>query len=386
MLAGSVRSHTILLGAPPITVSYVPTSVLVDAWHLGGFSSKRGIGTYLRHVLAGLAADPRLRVVALATDGAELPSGVEHRKLLRLAPRRFAQREHDLLLRRDLGRATRATAANVILSPADNPLRRSPRPWVQTVHDLIPLIVPDPAFEPAAARWRRMQRRVTSAGAVVAVSGNTATDVVRCLGIDSRRVHVAHHGVDSAFRPPLERCTGQPPTIVYVGEYGPHKGFAEAFEVAASLAEIGLPHHLAMVGYLAPWHERTVRTLLSDARRPDRVDLFGYVDDLVSVYQRADALIVTSRYEGFCLPAVEAMACGTPVVAFSNSALPEVVGDGGILVPDGDVGGMVSALRALLEQPVAWKEASARGIERARAFSWDRCVAIHTDVLRSVAG
>jgi glycosyltransferase involved in cell wall biosynthesis len=210
--------------------------------------------------------------------------------------------------------------------------------------------------------------------------------VVRFFDVDPDAVHVAHLGIAPAFRPPSARVSTEPPMILYVGEYGPHKGFAEAFATGGGIAEAGLPHRLAMVGFLASWYEARVRGLLGDAPRPERVDLLGYVDDLVSVYQRADALIITSRYEGFCLPAVEAMACGTPVVAFANSAVTEVVGDGGILVRDGDVAEMVAALRTLLTDPVAWDAASARGLERARAFSWKRCAEIHAELFRSVAG
>jgi glycosyltransferase involved in cell wall biosynthesis len=363
----------------------VRTTVLVDAWHLGGFSSNRGVGTYLRHVLSGLSADPNLHLVALATNTTTLPRGIDRWSIRRFAPDRFAQQEHDLRLPRELTRVAAVTGADVVFSPADNPPRRSPRPWVQTVHDLIPLAVPDSAFERAAARWRRIGGQLSSAAAVVADSQNTAADVVRFFDVDPDTIQVAHLGVDGAFRTPPARVRTEPPTILYVGEYGPHKGFAEAFATVGAIAEAGLPHRLAMVGFLAPWYEPRVRSLLADSPRPDRVDLLGYVDDLVSAYQRADALIVTSRYEGFCLPAVEAMACGTPIVAFANSAVTEVVGDGGILIRDGDVGKMVDALWTLLNDSAAWDEASARGLERARAFSWKRCVEIHAELFRSVA-
>jgi glycosyltransferase involved in cell wall biosynthesis len=363
----------------------VRTTVVVDAWHLGGFSSNRGVGTYLRHVLSGLSTDPNLHLVALATGNTSLPDRVDHWPIRRVAPNRFAQREHDLRLPRDLARAAAATGAGVVFSPADNPPRRSRRPWVQTVHDVIPLAAPDPAFESAAARWRCMGRRLASAAAVLADSHNTAADVVRFFDVDPDTLHVAHLGIDGVFRPPAARVSTEPPTILYVGEYGPHKGFAEAFATVGGIAEAGLPHRLAMVGLLAPWYKPRVRSLLADSSRPDRIDLLGYVDDLVSVYQRADALIITSRYEGFCLPAVEAMACGTPVVAFANSAVTEIVGDGGVLVRDGDVVEMVGVLRTLLTDRDAWDKASARGLERARAFSWKRCVEIHAEVLRSVA-
>jgi alpha-1,3-rhamnosyl/mannosyltransferase len=113
--------------------------------------------------------------------------------------------------------------------------------------------------------------------------------------------------------------------------------------------------------------------------------VLGFVDDLADTYRRADIFISTSRYEGFGLPAVEAMASGTPVVAFANSAIPEVVGDGGLLVPDGDVPAMVDAVRSLLDDRSRREDVRSRGLERAKHFSWERCGAVHADVYRSVA-
>jgi alpha-1,3-rhamnosyl/mannosyltransferase len=362
----------------------MPT-VLVDAWHLGGSSAQRGIGTYLRGVLPRLAAAADFEVVGLAPAGTPLPDGVRHRRITRHAPDRFAQREHDLRLPFDLARAARAEHADVVFSPADDPPRRSPRPWVQMLHDLIPLVVPDPFFAADARRWRRIGPRLRDAAAVCTNSRHTAADATRLLGVDPSRLCVAPLGVHARFGPPARRVPADPPIVLYVGEYGAHKGFAEAFAVVAGIAERGLPHRLAMVGYLAPWYEPTVRDLLARAPRPERVDLLGYVDDVVGWYQRADALVVTSRYEGFCLPALEAMACGTPVVAFANSAVAELVEGGGALVPDGDVGAFVAALSAVLTNRAAWQEASERGIEHARAYTWDRCAALHAEVLRAAA-
>jgi glycosyltransferase involved in cell wall biosynthesis len=363
----------------------VHTSVLVDAWHLGGYSANRGIGTYLRNVLPRLVADHGLRVDALATASTALPTGVGRRTIRRVAPDRFAQREHDLLLPLSLRLATLRRRADVVFSPADNPPARSPRPWVQMLHDLIPLVVDAPAFAAGDRRWRHLGPRLRNATAVLTNSRCTASDAVRRLGLEADRVHVAPLGVSPSFAPPPERLPTDPPTVLYVGEYGPHKGFDEAFAVIEALADAGLPHRLAMVGFLAPWHEASVHALLQASGRRDRIDLVGFVDDIVAAYQRADVLIVTSRYEGFCLPVLEAMACGTPVVAFSNSALPEVVGDAGILVPDGDVGAMVEELRDLLGGESRWQELSERGLEQAGRFTWERCADVHADVLQGAA-
>jgi alpha-1,3-rhamnosyl/mannosyltransferase len=192
-------------------------------------------------------------------------------------------------------------------------------------------------------------------------------------------------GVDDRFQPPRSRNGADRPTVLYVGEYGPHKGFAEAFAAAGLIAEAGLPHRLGMVGFLAPWYEPIVRDLRAASSHPERIDLLGYVDDIVSAYQHADAVVVTSRYEGFCLPALEAMACGTPVVAFANSAIAETVSGGGILVPDGDVEALVAALADVLSDQVAWKDVSELGIKHARGFTWERCARDHAEVLRAVA-
>src|SRR5207237_9291849 len=109
--------------------------------------------------------------------------------------------------------------------------------------------------------------------------------------------------------------------------------------------------------------------------RPDLVDGVGYVDDLAALYRQAAVLVVTSRHEGFGLPVVEAMASGTPVVAFTNSALPEVVGDAGLLVPDGDVDAFARAVCSLLDDEATRSELARRGVTRAQRFSWETTAA-----------
>jgi glycosyltransferase involved in cell wall biosynthesis len=172
-----------------------------------------------------------------------------------------------------------------------------------------------------------------------------------------------------------------------VAEYGPNKGYADAFAVAGGLADNGLPHRLKVVGRLAPWVRSTVEGLRQSAPHPERVELLGWVpeDQLVPLYQQATALIVTSRAEGFCLPAVEAMACATPVVAYSNSALTEVVADGGELVADGDIAAMIDAVTALALDAHRRTDAGGRALQRAAAFDWQRCADLHAEVYRSVA-
>jgi glycosyltransferase involved in cell wall biosynthesis len=93
--------------------------------------------------------------------------------------------------------------------------------------------------------------------------------------------------------------------------------------------------------------------------------------------------VVTSRHEGFGLPALEAMACATPVVAFDNTAIPEVVGDGGTLVSDGDVGALVGAVRAVIDDDEVRRSHVTRGLARAALFSWRRSAEAHAAVYRA---
>jgi glycosyltransferase involved in cell wall biosynthesis len=141
------------------------------------------------------------------------------------------------------------------------------------------------------------------------------------------------------------------------------------------LADAGVVQRLKVVGRVHPALRRTFDDTLKSSRRPEVVDVVGHVSDveLVRLYQNASAMLVASRYEGFGLPAVEAMACGTPVVAFANSSLLEVVADGGVLVPDGDVPAMVDAALALLADATAADSLGQRGVERAATFTWARC-------------
>jgi glycosyltransferase involved in cell wall biosynthesis len=256
---------------------------------------------------------------------------------------------------------------------------------VQTLHDLIPLVFDDAELAGERRRWRRQAPRYRAADRIIAISRYTADEGISVLGLDAKRIEVIPHGVGPEFRPPSERVPTLPPYLLSVGEYSRRKGYPEAFAVSGGIADLGYPHVLRVCGRIAPWVRPSVEAVLAKAPRPDRIELVGYVDDLVSQYQRASILLVTSRYEGFGLPILEAMACGTPVVAFANSSITEVVGDAGILVPDGDVRTMITAVRGLLDNREQWNELSERGLDRAATFTWKRSVAAHADVYRSAA-
>lgn len=354
--------------------------VVVDGRALTDSSSFRGIGTYVRHVVAGLAVEPGVDLTVLARRSAPLPAGAHRLTAHRLAPGRFQTREHELLLPLDLLR----TRADVVLQPAlDAPLACR-TPWVQTLHDAWPALHGDSGADTAA--WRRQAARFRRAAAVITVSRWSAQGAVDVLGLDASRVHVIPHGVSPAFRP--GDGPADPPYLLFVGEYDPRKRHDHAFAAVGALAERGLPHTLRVTGRIAPWYAERMAELVAAAPVPERVELLGHVgfDELVRLYQGATALVVTSQGEGFGLPALEAMACGTPVVAYDNSATSEVVGGCGLLVDDGDLPALVAALSRVVSNAHLRAELAARGLERAGAHTWESSVAAHAAVLREVAG
>lgn len=321
-----------------------------------------------------------MMVKVLAEPGLSLPDGVARVAVRRPFPKRFQPVAHDLLLPRDLERSE----ADVFLSPAQNPPRRSPTPWIQTLHDLTPLTWPHPMLARERRRWIRFGPRLRQAAAVAAVSRFSADEAVRHLGLDPARVTVIPLGVDPAVFRPSQSPPADPPYLLHVAAWGPHKGFDEALAVIAGLAELGLPHRLMLAGPRDRWMDSHVEAAVRASPRPDRVRAAGYVQDLPAVYRGATALLMTSRCEGFGLPVLEAMACGTPVLAFANSALPEVVGSAGVLVPDGDIEAMVRAARDLLTSATQRKELAAAGLARAATFRWEDMGAAYRQLAESI--
>ncbi|MFQ6057989.1 MAG: glycosyltransferase family 4 protein [Anaerolineae bacterium] len=268
---------------------------------------------------------------------------------------------------------------------------------VLTVHDLIFLLFPE--YHLPLNKWflnRFMPLFVRRADAIIAVSQCTKDDLMHYYAVPSEKITVVYEGVDARFQPvtdpdALARMRaryGLPERYVLcVSTIEPRKNLATLLEAYQALREGGSGFKLVIVGRKGWLYEGFFRRL-HELGLEGEVVLLGFVpdEDLPALYSAADLFVFPSLYEGFGLPPLEAMACGTPVIASNTSSLPEVVGEAGILIDPHHVGGLVEAMeRVLMDEPLR-AEMRAKGLERARRFMWGRAAAMTLEVYRSVLG
>jgi glycosyltransferase involved in cell wall biosynthesis len=354
----------------------------------------RGIGTYVRGLcagFAGLGVHPDL----LLREGEPPPPEMERWGLaeggrIPVLKRRVQPVADHLLVMRALRRLRPPLYHAVEWA---QPLR-SPVPVVVTLHDLIPFLFP------RLYPWMRRERLVAlrllrEADAVVAVSRCTAQDAVRLARVDPRRISVIPHGVAADFRPASAGAVGavrrrlgieDGPYLLAVGTFDPRKRADLLMEVAARL-DGGASLPLVVAGDQGAF-ARAVTEAAGRAGVSERLRLAGHVPlaDLVALYSGAGCVLFTSAYEGFGLPLLEAMACGTPVVAFRNSALTEVGGEAAVLVEDGDTAAMAAAARRLLDDDGerGWRVAAGR--RWAAGFTWATAARHTLDVYQDLCG
>jgi glycosyltransferase involved in cell wall biosynthesis len=220
---------------------------------------------------------------------------------------------------------------------------------------------------------------VRRARAVIAISDFTRDEVVRLLHIPAERIHVTYPGVDGSFRPyppdqvaAFRRQRGLPERyILYVGNLEPRKNLPRLVEAYAQLSYLEIP--LVLAGARG-WGYAELFQRVEELDLAGQVLFPGFVppEELPLWYNGAIALVFPSIYEGFGLPPLEAMACGTPVLTSNASSLPEVVGEAGLQVPPNDVEALAAALQRLVQNAELRADLRQRGWERARHFTWER--------------
>jgi alpha-1,3-rhamnosyl/mannosyltransferase len=208
---------------------------------------------------------------------------------------------------------------------------------------------------------------------VVLVPSAHTRDRLRARVGRVREIRVTPLGIDARFAPGPPSGDGARggPYLLAVGTLQPRKNLEAALAAVERLHAGGLEHRLVVAGARG-WRDDALVARLRGSPAAHRIELLGRVDDaaLVRLYRGAACLLYPSRAEGFGLPPLEAMACGTPVVAAAAGSLPEVLGDAAPLVDPDDVDGLAAAIADVLADPAPWR---ARGLTRAARFTWAAC-------------
>ncbi|MCS7287390.1 MAG: glycosyltransferase family 1 protein [Anaerolineae bacterium] len=266
---------------------------------------------------------------------------------------------------------------------------------VFTLHDLIFLFHPE-THKPMN-RWfltLMMPRFLRAADAVITVSECTKKDAMRFYNIPEEKITVIYEGVSPRFHPVSSEIVGAVRLkyglperfILYVGTIEPRKNLIALLE---ALHYLLTTYHLQLVivgkkGWLYEGFFRRLRELGLE----ERVHFTGYVpdEDLPALYSAADLFVFPSLYEGFGLPVLEAMACGVPVICSNTSSLPEVAGDAALLVDPTDVQALAKAIERALTDETLRAMLRAKGLERARMFTWEKTAQKTLEVYRRVLG
>ncbi|MBI3941529.1 MAG: glycosyltransferase family 4 protein [Chloroflexi bacterium] len=258
-----------------------------------------------------------------------------------------------------------------------------PCPGAVTIHDLSFLRYPQ-AFKALKRLYLRLmtRRSAQQADMVIAVSESTRQDVIRLLGISPAKVRTVLNGVESSYHP-LEAASLEDfrrrvgladPFILYVGTLEPRKNIPVLLQAFHQLKQRGnVPHKLVLIGARG-WLYQPIFATLESLALQNQVLFPGFVppNELVAWYNAAEIFVYPSLYEGFGLPVLEAMACGTPVVCSDRSSLPEVAGDAALQVDPTRPEALAEALGSLIRNAALRHHLAAKGLARAQYLTWDR--------------
>ncbi|HEX5229427.1 MAG TPA: glycosyltransferase family 1 protein [Bryobacteraceae bacterium] len=370
----------------------MPLRIALDTRRVADF----GIGTYIRNLIRALARVDDHNRYTLITNALPVPEFSDLPGNFTIAPfdagkqkgtqTGLAQIRYGLFLRK--------LEADLFHIPLNAVPLLMPKPYLVTIHDMSTLLFPNQAGYGNRVRRFYLRRGLIRADRVIAVSKATCRDVETVLGIPMSRMRVVYNAPDPTFHASrtaagaghpaeiqrvLDRYRIQYPYLLYVGRTNPHKNIPRLVEAFAVLRGEVRDHpvyrdlRLLIIGDEISRYP-ALRQAVIQSRVEDAVRFLGFVpiDTLRAFYQGASAFVFPSLYEGFGLPPLEAMACGTPVVCSNISSLPEVVGDAAEIVNPENVFDIARGMREVLLDAGLRGRLVERGFEQAQRFSWER--------------
>lgn len=256
-------------------------------------------------------------------------------------------------------------------------------PVVLTVHDMIHERFPK-LFAPNDSTSEAKRKAVLSAQAILCVSENTKKDLLELYTIPEERITVTYLGseLDIGLSYGAEIVPSHP-YFLYVGSRYTYKNFDGMLAAFAKVASRKSKVRLCVVG--APFNSEE-KQWITDLRLDDYIDHYQYASDqhLAKLYRCSVAFVYPSRYEGFGIPPLEAMACGTVAIAANTSSIPEVVGDAGLLFEPNATEDLTDIMLSLLDHPAERDHFISKGFEQAKKFSWDKTAAQTMAVYQSL--
>lgn len=268
---------------------------------------------------------------------------------------------------------------------------------VVTICDVFPYVQPHTSTTLERLIYHHwLPRILPHIDAVITISQQSKNDIIQHLPISPEKVTLISLAANAIFRvlPPndittaLEQHVAETPYILYVGSIEPRKNLLRLLKAYAHLREWSEQWHLVIVGARNIWKSTPVAEAVKKLGMQDCVHFTGYIpeEDLPALYNAADLFVFPSLYEGFGLPVLEAMACGTPVVTSNTSSLPEVAGDAALLVDPYDVEAIAAAMQRILSVSDLAADLRQRGLERAKQFTWEKTARETIKVYERVLG
>lgn len=258
--------------------------------------------------------------------------------------------------------------ADVLWGPHGTLPVASRTPAVVTIHDFTAITMPGRhRLKTILSYDLFIGRSLERAQSIAAVSRAVAEEAVRGFGVPRSKIEIVPNGVDEFFSP----GEGEGDYVLFVGTLEPRKGLADLLDVWSSIPK---PKPRLVLCGSAGWGKLDL----------GNAEVTGYVDrdQLRALYRGARAFVYPSRYEGFGIPPLEALACGAPVIATRTGAIPEFAGDAALLIEPGDREALREALVRLLRDASLRRELRLRGPERAMLYRWDRSASLMMELLR----